>query len=59
MIGERQAGFPQFSFVSVLSDFRMLEIARDDARELLTRLDREKLPIVKLAASGIDKRMYG
>jgi len=59
MIGERQAGFPQFSFVNVLSDFKMLEIARDDARELLTRQNRQKLKIIDLAASGIDKRMHG
>jgi len=58
LIGERQAGFPEFRFLNIHADFRMLELARDDAIALLEgRHDDE--PVVKAALLDIDHLPYG
>ena len=51
MAGIRQSGIPTFSFLNIIDDFRIFEVARDDAKIILK--DRNKVGynyIVKIAS---------
>ena len=56
MAGIRQSGIPTFSFLNIIDDFKIFEVARDDAKVILK--NREKVGynyIVKLASFEITK----
>ena len=40
--GIAQSGFPNFTCLNIVDDFRMFECARDDAVEILKNQDNEK-----------------
>ncbi|MCQ2798879.1 MAG: ATP-dependent DNA helicase RecG [Bacilli bacterium] len=48
--GVRQSGLPEFSFANIIDDFKIFEIARDDATLILkNRMASENLEIIELA----------
>ena len=56
MAGIRQSGIPTFSFLNIIDDFKIFEVARNDAKVILK--NREKVGynyIVKLASFEITK----
>ena len=56
MAGIRQSGIPTFSFLNIIDDFKIFEVARDDAKAILK--ERNKVGynyIVKLASMEITK----
>ncbi len=48
--GVRQSGLPEFSYANIIDDFKIFEIARDDAANILrNRLESENLEIIEIA----------
>ncbi|MCR5079464.1 MAG: ATP-dependent DNA helicase RecG [Bacilli bacterium] len=55
LAGIRQSGFPDFQFINVVNDFKIFEVARNDAYEiLLHRDDEQNKEFVKAALSKTD-----
>ena len=55
LAGIRQSGIPSFSFLNIIDDFRIFEVARDDAKEILKNRNRVGYNyIVNLASREID-----
>ena len=42
LAGIKQSGFPDFQFVNVVNDFKIFEVAREDANEILLHKDEER-----------------
>ena len=54
MAGIRQSGIPTFSFLNIIDDFKIFEVARDDAKVILKNRDKVGYNyIVKLASAEI------
>lgn len=55
-IGTKQSGLPSFNFINIVSDFKMFEIARDDANFILKNKDEIGFKyIINKAKEEIDK----
>ena len=42
LTGIRQSGIPSFSFLNIIDDFKIFEVARDDAKEILKHKDEKQ-----------------
>ena len=41
LMGIRQSGIPSFSFLNIIDDFKIFEVARDDAKEIVKNKDNQ------------------
>ncbi len=55
LTGIRQSGIPSFSFLNIIDDFKIFEVARDDAKEILKHKDEKQfLWVINKAKKEID-----
>ena len=55
LMGIRQSGIPSFSFLNIIDDFKIFEVARDDAKEILKRKDENQFKwVINRAKKDID-----
>ena len=55
LMGIKQSGIPSFSFLNIIDDFRIFEVARDDAKEILKHKDEKQyLWVINKAKKEID-----
>ena len=55
LAGIRQSGFPDFQFLNVVNDFKIFEVARNDAYEILLHRDSpDYREFIKIALSKTD-----
>ena len=55
LTGIRQSGIPSFSFLNIIDDFKIFEVARDDAKEILSRRDEKQFMwVIKKAEKEIN-----
>lgn len=53
--GIRQSGIPSFSFLNIIDDFKIFEVARDDAKEILKHKDEKQyMWVINKAKKEID-----
>lgn len=55
MTGIRQSGLPSFAFLNIIDDFKIFEVARDDAKEILKNKDKKgNMWVINRARKEID-----
>ena len=55
LMGIKQSGIPSFSFLNIIDDFRIFEVARDDAKEILkNKTEKQYLWVINKAKKEID-----
>ncbi|HAK05274.1 MAG TPA: ATP-dependent DNA helicase RecG [Firmicutes bacterium] len=58
LAGQRQAGMPNFAFINLYQDHKMLEYARMDAIEILSKEDQSSKKIIEVASKNLDSTPY-
>ena len=55
LTGIRQSGIPSFSFLNIIDDFKIFEVARDDAKEIVKHKDEKQyLWVINKAKKEVD-----
>ena len=55
LTGIKQSGIPSFSFLNIIDDFKIFEVARDDAKEILKHRDEKQyMWVINKAKKEID-----
>ena len=55
LTGIRQSGIPSFSFLNIIDDFKIFEVARDDAKEILKHKDEKQyMWVINKAKKEVD-----
>lgn len=55
LTGIKQSGIPSFSFLNIIDDFKIFEVARDDAKEILKHKDEKQFVwVINKAKKEID-----
>ena len=55
LIGVKQSGLPAFTFLNIIDDFKIFVVARDDAKEILSRRNEKQFTwVIKRAKYDID-----
>ena len=55
LTGIKQSGIPSFSFLNIIDDFKIFEVARDDAKEILKHKDEKQyMWVINKAKKEID-----
>ena len=55
LTGIKQSGIPSFSFLNIIDDFKIFEVARDDAKEILKHKDEKQyMWVINKAQKEID-----
>ena len=56
LIGTKQSGLPSFNYVNVIDDFKMFEVARDDATYILKNKNSEEFAyILNICEKSLDE----
>ena len=55
LTGIKQSGIPSFSFLNIIDDFKIFEVARDDAKEILkNKNEKQYMWVINKAKKEID-----